>query len=401
MLYLLLSARHRPLLHRFKAGRQRSGNAPLWIHACSVGEVGVARELVAAWKKECPDVPVVLSVSTLSGLRLAHNNIPGITAMLAPFDVSYCVRGFLKRVKPCLLVLVETEVWPNMVRETRKKGISVVVVNGRLSPKKFPTYWRYRRLLPPVFSYLSHVGAQTQEYADKFAALGVQSGHISVTGNIKYNAVITDVSSEKRAAVRHQNGFSKKDRLILFGSTRPGDEAFAAQCWQALKGNYPDLRLIIAPRHMQRLEEALKPFEGEPVLRRSEVLKGRKDWHARVFFLDTLGELTDFYAASTLAVVGGSFFPGVEGHNPLEPAALGIPTLFGKYMGNFPDASAMLLAAGGAIQVNHPEELSDALKHLLDHPSDCDRISARGRKAILNNQGVVQRHVELLTEYLH
>lgn len=392
-LYLLLAARHRALLRRFGPWDACSEGAPVWMHACSVGEVNVARGLIQSLRKYKPDIPIVLTVSTLSGFALAQSFLPGGRTMLAPFDLRCSVRAFLRRTRPRILMLIETEIWPNLVRETRRMGIEVILVNGVISARKFARYRRYSWLMPPVFPWLSFAGTQDAVYAGRFAALGTSQSRIEVTGDVKFDAVATEVDMAVKDKLRRENGFSRQDQLLIFGSTRSGDESLAAQCWAQLKDDFPQLRLIIAPRHVHRVADMLAPFQNEPILYRSEILAGNRNWHARVFALDTLGELPLFYAISTVAVIGGSFFPGVEGHNPLEPAALGTPTVFGPYMGSFPVAVSVLLEANGAFQIHKTEELAPLLRRLLADGSLRNRIGSLGRRAILKNRGAAQRNI--------
>lgn len=400
-IYLLFSRKYRPLLRRFfPAVPALDGGQLVWVHACSVGEVFVAKVLIRGLREDVPSAEILLSVSTLSGLEIARKTLPDVQVTLAPMDLACTVRRFVKKLRPAILVLLETELWPNLIRETRRQNVPVIVVNGRISPGKFPKYRKYSWILPPVYSLLNHVAAQEEVYRHRFTALGVPEARVSITGNLKCDGVATEVSEDKRQALRKEYGFADTDRIVVFGSTRPGDEALAYSCWETLKQDYHDLKLVIAPRHLQRLEEGVGAFKGERIILRSAMLTGKRNPDARVMFLDTMGELAGMYSLCQVAVIGGSFFPGVEGHNPLEPAALGVPTLFGPYMGNFPDAASLLVAAGGAFQLSSSEELAPFLKKLLDNPDLGIRTGQAGREAVIRNQGSVVRCVELIRGYL-
>ena len=276
----------------------------------------------------------------------------------------------------------------------------VLILNGRISPRKFPKYLRYRHLLPPVYSLINHVGAQEEVYLHRFQALGIPGERITITGNLKFDGVATEVEKSHKDLIRLENGFSESDRILVFGSTRTGDETLAAACWNALKDDYPDLKVVVAPRHLQRVEEVVAAFSGTVLSRRSEIKSAGICGRGRVLVLDTMGELGGMYAVATIAVIGGSFYPGVEGHNPLESAALGVPTVFGSFMGNFPDAAALLTGAGGAVQASGPEELVALLKRLLDDVEYSRHIGECGRRAILRNQGASERSVALIDRYL-
>ncbi|MBN2307667.1 MAG: hypothetical protein JXR94_01775 [Candidatus Hydrogenedentes bacterium] len=396
---LALSSRHRPLLRRFAPPVPPLPERPIWIQACSVGEVSVAKSLLGALRERWPDTPVLLTCSTVAGRAQADSACADVARAWFPFDHALSVRRFIRQARPRALVLVETELWPNVLRGARRHGVPVVIVNGRLSDKHFPRYRRFRRWLRPALRCITAAGMQNQEYAGRLAELGVDPGAIHVTGNTKFDGVATDVPAETRARLRAENGFQEDQPILLFGSTRPGDETLASQCWRELREEFPALRLVIAPRHLKRLDEATAPFD-EPLLFRSQVREGRAPAGERVLILDTMGELVAFYASATVAVIGGSFFPGVEGHNPLEPAALGVPTVFGPYMRNFVDPARVLVEGGGAEQVARPDELAGALRVLLRDPERRAAMAARGRAAVLANRGAIGRNLDVLEAVL-
>lgn len=396
--WLACHRRYRPLLKRFAPPvPDFSGQRPFWVHACSVGEVNTARELLAALQRRWPNVPVLLTVSTLSGYELAKGiNVP---LTWCPFDPACLVRHFVRRLDPRALLVIETELWPNLYRETRRCGAPVILVSGRLSDKHYPRYTRLRPLLKPVLDQLSAAGMQNDEYAQRLIALGVDATRVCVTGNIKFDNVRTAVDAATLASLRTDIGLAAGQPVLLFGSTRPCDEALAARCWQALRETFPALLLVIAPRHLDRLTEALAPFEGQRLLRRTETLAGKRLAGERVLVLDTVGELATFYGLATVAVVGGSFHPGVNGHNPLEPAGLGVPTVFGPYMRNFDDPARELVRYGGALQVD-AGGLLKALKRLLSDEQERNNMAAGARKAVEVNRGAVGRTLDLLETVL-
>jgi len=397
--YLLLRPKYRPLLGRFwpdiplpPAGQRRR---PLWLHACSVGEVNIARPIIKAIKNRWPDLPVLLTVSTISGRNLARDILPQIPLTWLPFDHPACVKPFRRKLDPLALVLLDTELWPCLINSLRLAGVPVILANGRISDKHFPRYMRAAPLLRPVVSEISAAAMQNQEYASRIVDLGARPECVCVCGSTKFDGVRDSIDPEKVAALRAECGFGPADPVIVFGSTRPGDEALAAACWASLRDAFPDLRLVIAPRHLDRLEEATAPF-SEPIKRRS---RAGVNSGARIFFLDTVGELVDFYALGTIAVIGGSFSPGVNGHNPLESAALGVPTVFGPYMRNFIDPARELVAHKGAVQTN-PGELNEVLRRLLENPQDRAALAQNGREAVRKNRGAIQRTLDLIEPFL-
>jgi 3-deoxy-D-manno-octulosonic-acid transferase len=395
--WLALESKHRRLLGRFAPPVPVSHRRPFWVQACSVGEVGTAKQLIMAMRQRWPEIPVALTVSTVSGYDLAEAACQDVALTWFPFDHPYVVRRFVRGLAPRALILIETEIWPNVLREAHRAGAAAVLVNGRLSDKHIGRYQRFGSLFRRVLSYLSAAGMQNEEYAERLKSLGADPARVHVTGNTKFDGVMTEIDAARLVCLRREIGFIPGQPVVIFGSTRPGDETLAATCWRTLRNSFHSPRLVVAPRHPERVEEAISAFD-EPVLRRSETSQGRSPAGERVIVLDTVGELATFYALATVVVIGGSFFPGVNGHNPIESAALGVPTVFGPYMRNFIDPARELLARGGAVQVDRPEGLLPVLTRLLTDEQERTRIGARGRKAVLANQGATERNLDLLAQ---
>jgi 3-deoxy-D-manno-octulosonic-acid transferase len=309
------------------------------------------------------------------------------------------VRNFLERLRPSALLLIETEIWPNILRECRRSRVPVALLNGRISDKHFPRYARWRKWLRPVIRQLSAACVQNSEFADRLAYLGMEPHDIHVTGNTKFDAVTTVRDETKAGQLRRELGFESDCPVLIFGSTRAGDDALAARCWQELQKTVPRLRLIVAPRHVDRLQETLVHF-NESILLRSQVVVGKAPSGERIVIVDTLGELVSFYAIATVAVVGGSFYPGVNGHNPLEPAALGVPTVFGPYMRNFADPARELVNAGGARQVASDAPLPAVIYELLANAKQGLEMAAHAKEAILRNQGAIERTLQYIEPVL-
>jgi 3-deoxy-D-manno-octulosonic-acid transferase len=387
------------LAERFKPLLSPGLAQPVWIHACSLGEVNTALPLFRAAREYFGEEAVLLTASTLTGRDRAQQ-VAGRQSAFFPMDHPRSVRRFLDELKPRMLVLLETELWPNVLRECTRRDIPVLVVNARLSDKHFARYKRIQALAAPMFRQITAVGAQTQEYADRFIALGVPPAHVEVTGNLKFDAAPTEVPQMQRAKLRAACGIPENAPVLVFGSTRPGDEALASACWATLREEYPGLHLVVAPRHIERRDEVRAHF-GEPVLLRSEVKEGtRQAAGERVLLVDTVGELTQFYAAGSLAVIGGSFYPGVEGHNPIEAAALGALPVFGPHMRNFSEPAALLLAEGAAIQVPCAEDLYETLSALIRDTLALRQMGTLARRVVLDHQGATQRNLRLLQHTL-
>ncbi len=399
-LVLVVRGRHRALLRRFWPEAPPSTSAPqfasgsIWVHACSVGEVRTALPIANALRQRFPGAPLVITVSTVTGRALALESFQGIASVTwLPFDHPWLTRRFVRRLAPRLLLILETELWPALIRECAAAGVPVAIVNGRISDKHLA---RYRRILPLMRTFvprISAAGVQSETYRGRFIEFGLDAGRILVTGNTKFDGAPEPIPNESLSALRAQCGFGADDRVVVFGSTRPGDEARAASCWRELRGAYPSLRFVIAPRHLDRADEAAAAF-GEGVARRSA---GVYRSNARILLVDTLGELIHFYAMSDVAVIGGSFSPEVQGHNPIEPAALGVPVLFGPRMRNFADAAELLVSGGGARRVADDDELVKNLRALLNDHSTRVEMGQRARNVVVENRGAIARTLDFLS----
>lgn len=390
----------RPLLHRFDAQMPAEAAGGIWIQACSVGEVNTALPLLRALRDRFPNLPLLITASTVTGHQQAERLANGLCATAwFPFDHPAIVRRCMEQLRPRLLILLETELWPNIILEARRAGVPVMVANGRISDRTHARYRRLQRWMRPIFGGLSTVAAQSARHAERYIALGANAGTVHDVGNLKFDGVRTAADARARTRLRAEVGIPPESPVLIFGSTRPGDEALASACWSILREEQPSLRLIIAPRHLDRVAEIARLF-GEPVLLRSAQKAGQRVAGERVLLLDSLGELNDFYALANMAVVGGSFYPGVEGHNPMEPAGLGVPTIFGPYMSNFLEAAEALVESRGAIQVACPEDLYAALSGLLADAAEQRQMGTRARKTVLDRQGAVQRTVELIAGFI-
>ncbi len=364
----------------------------LWLQVCSLGEVNAARPLVEAIRAEIPECPLLISTSTGSGQERARELYGEEHVTWFPFDTSTAVRCFLEALQPKALILFETELWPNVLANCKTRGIPVLLANGRLSDKHQTRYARYRFWYGPLVRELTTACMQDPRYAKRLEALGVSSSRIHVTGNIKFDAVSTAIAPRERQRLRTLWGLRDEEKVLLFGSTRPGDEDLASACWATLREEFPHLKLVLAPRHLERVQEAVSPF-SETVVLRSALRQHEGQRAARVYVLDTLGELSAFFGVANVVVMGGSFYAGVNGHNPLEAAALGVPTVFGPYMSNFEEAARVLVAAGGSTQVSCPEDLYLTLSTLLGDPARQRQMGTAARRTVLDNQGAVGQTV--------
>lgn len=386
--WLGIDPTRRPQLRRFQPDVPQV-HAPIWVHACSVGEVNTALPLVRAIQQRWPDRDIVLTASTPTGHAFARDRSPVPVAWF-PLDHPLSVNGFFERLQPSALLLVETELWPGVLSRAHRLGVPVALISGRLSDAHARAYARSRRLWQAVLRPLAAAAMQSQLHADRIAALGVPPDRIRVTGNIKYDALPEKLSPAERERLRSSLGIAPDAPVVVFGSTHPGDEALAADCWRGLRGRFPGLRLIVAPRHLDRVEAAGRELGAVPHVRRSTI-SGASDRDAGVILLDTHGELGRVYAIADVAVMGGSLHPGVDGHNPLEPAAQGVVTIVGPHMRNFRDITAQLLECGSAVQIPGPGSLCAAIGPMLDDRAATAQRGASALEVLAANRGAIER----------
>jgi 3-deoxy-D-manno-octulosonic-acid transferase len=368
----------------------------VWFHAVSVGEVLLLRPLVAEMQRRRPRWDIVISTTTQTGHAVARRTFPDLVTFFAPLDFSWAVRRSLSRVRPTVLALVELELWPNWVRAAKAAGAKVAVVNGRLSERSHRGYRRIRPLLAPTLRRLDLVAVQDEEYAARFADLGVDERRIRVTRSIKYDGLESDRNNPKTLALRKDLGLHPADLVFVAGSTMEGEESAALAAYESARAEYPGLRLVLVPRHLERAERVARWLETQGVrcIRRSRpetqpgvTRRASADAPAPVVLVDTLGELGGVWGLADIAFVGGSLLPGRNGQNMMEPAAYGATVLFGPYTSNFREAVEGLLARGGALRVSDAADLARAVKSALDDPERAARQGAAGRAFVLAQNG--------------
>ena len=385
---------------------RREGEArSLWVHAVSVGEVLTAAPLVEALGGAFDGWDVSMSVSTPTGFDAARKRLPGTKVFYAPFDLSPLVARTFSRRRPDALVLLELEVWPNFLLEARRRGVPVLIANGRLSGGSSDRYSRTGFLGRWLFSMVDRVAAQNEAYADRFKELGVEPGRVEVLGNLKHDREV-GVSAADAAELRAGLGWSEGELVMVGGCTHPGEESILLGILSRLQGEHPGLRLVLAPRHVERLagETPAGWIPPDDTERSFTMWSG---WQAgagealgdSVLVVDTVGDLERIYSIADLAVVGGSFVPH-GGHNVLEPASLSRAVLFGPHTANFEDEVSLLLAGRGGILARDPEELEKALAELLGNAEEREEVGQRAGETFSGLSGAVERHVEWIERAL-
>ena len=372
----------------------------IWLHAVSVGEVQACAPLVGALRRRHPQLPLTVTTFTPTGAARARALVGHLASVrYVPYDLPGAVRRFLRRVEPQLAVIFETELWPNLYRECRRRRVPLVLASARISERSLGRYRHLGALFRDAVSGAALVAAQGEGDAARFRALGASADNTHVTGNLKFDFELPEGLAERGRQLRLAMGRGRP--VWVAGSTREGEEAAVLEAQRRVLATHPGALVVIAPRHPARCAEVAQQLTqaGVRFIRRSDGGVPDPGDDVSVLLLDTLGELLDFYAAADLAFVGGSLSP-VGGHNLLEPAALGLPVLTGPHNFNAPDVAQLLIARGAATVVHNAGELGAAVSGLLADGAERERIGALGRASVEGSRGALGRLLELIEPLL-
>jgi 3-deoxy-D-manno-octulosonic-acid transferase len=377
-----------------------SGKRVFWIHAVSVGETRAAIPLVKGLKTAYPDCAVMISNVTETGHAIAETVREADLCLFFPFDLSWAVRRVLRQVRPALIIIVETEIWPNFVRLGKRAGIPIVLVNGRLSDRSFPRYRRVSLLMRPLLQHFSGFCMQSDLDAERIRQLGAAANLIEVTHNLKFDMQASIPDAEEGSSHRREFHLPEDCPVWVAGSTHAGEEEQVVAAYKNLVGRGRQLVLVLVPRHPERcrlVAEMLTQAGLSFVLRSGLHREGadRRLGPGTVLLGDTLGEMLKFYSAADLVFVGGSLVP-IGGHNVLEAALVRKPVLFGPHMHNFKEISGLLLAAGGGIQVADGEALAAAVERLLDDAPLRARMAENGHLLLQAHAGATARTLRVI-----
>ena len=377
------------------------GEASIWIHAVSVGELLTARPLIAGLRQRHPELRIFVSTTTMAAQQLARRSMGDADAVFYfPFDLALVVRRTLDLVKPKLFLMMETEIWPNLLRECRARGVRAAVVNGRLSARSFPRYRLARGFFRRVLADIDAFCVQSEESARRFVEIGAQPERVTVTGSLKFDSLEPAASAGAQARPRDRVlryfRFAPSRPVFVAGSTMKGEEAMVLRVFRRLKTAQPAAVLVLAPRHPERFGEVvqLSQQEGFRTARRSD-LPIDAEPRADVVVLDTIGELATVYQLGTVVFVGGSLVP-TGGHNVLEPAVFGRPVVFGPHMQNFAEIAAAFLANGAGVQVSDEGALEDQVLGLMTDPVRRARLGAAARALVEANRGAKEKTLAVL-----
>jgi 3-deoxy-D-manno-octulosonic-acid transferase len=371
----------------------------VWLHAVSVGEVQACAPLVVALARRHPQLPLTVTTFTPTGAARARALIGHLaTVRYVPFDLPGAVRRFLGRVEPRLAIIFETELWPNLYRECRRRRVPLVLASARLSERSLGRYRRLGALFTDAVSTARIVAAQAEGDAARFRALGAAPDSTHVTGNLKFDFELPEGLAERGRRLRAQ--YAPGRPMWVAGSTHEGEEAAVLEAQRQVRASHADALVAIAPRHPARFAQVAQQLAqaGVAFERRSDGGDAH-DSGAEVLLLDSLGELLEFYAAGDVAFVGGSLV-SIGGHNLLEPAALGVPALTGPHNFNGPEVAQLLISRGAARMVHNPRELGAAVSSLLADPGERERMGALGRGSVEASRGALGRLLELIEPLL-
>jgi len=384
---------------RFALDRQSLHRADLWVHAVSVGEVRAATPLILAILERSPSLCIVVTTMTPTGADQLRKSLQDkVRHCYAPYDYPGAVARFLARVRPSLLIVLETEIWPNIVTACYRHDTPVIFTNVRMSARSHRGYRYLHSLIAPVLANISAFGVQSRADAERIIDLGGDASRVTVTGSIKFEVQLSPSLREVALVERRQWGSDRE--VWVAGSTHDGEEEMLLAVYDEVKRQHPKLLLVLAPRHPERFAAVVRLCRraGYTVVRRTEQ-QGAVPHNTDVYVADTMGELPMFYSASEVAYVGGSWTP-VGGHNILEVCAVGVPVLFGPYMFNFSEISQIVLQRQAGRQIKSPNELAAVLHEYLDDANLRFATGEAGRVVVEENRGALQHTKTLLEPYL-
>jgi len=384
---------------RFGGGPQINSSKPIiWIHAVSVGEVEACRPIANALRKEYPNHQLLITTMTPTGsARVKAIFSDSVAHCYLPYDIPFAIKRFLNKTNPTFGIIMETEIWPNLLSTNHKRNIPLFLANARMSERSAKGYSRFANFTKETLQNLSVIAAQSSEDKKRLQSLGAESNRVHVIGNLKYEINLAPSLAEQANSMRAI--WDNNRPVLIAASTHEGEEEMVLNASRQIRSNYPELLVIIVPRHPERFDRvaALAHKSGFKTLRRSEMKPCPSD--IQILLVDTMGELPLFYAASDVAFVGGSLVPH-GGHNLLEPAALGRAVLTGPHFFNFQEITQQFLTAGAALEIADTQALADTTIKLLNTPETRTEMGEISLKLIAKSQGASGRLVNLIKYHL-
>lgn len=377
--------------------KSRPGEHDLWIHAVSVGEALAAQPVVAKILAQRPETSIVFTTTTLTGQGQARRLYPEATVTYFPFDFAFSVRRFLDHHRPRVFATLETEIWPNVTRIARQRGLRLILANGRISDRSLPRYRAFRLVVGSVLRKYDRILAREETDRDRFVAIGAPAEIVEVSGNVKFDYEPDETPLEIGPVL--ETLFAGR-KVVVLGSTMEGeDEVLLPEVERLLAEHHAFV--VIAPRKPERFELVADLLATSPLrfVRRTELDPEKPVPETDVLLLDTFGELARVYRYATVAFIGGTLVPK-GGHNPIEPAAAGVPVCFGPSMSNFREIAQVFLRNEAAIEVRDASEVLDFFGAMLDNTSMRNQWGERARHTVLQNRGASERTARRIVELL-
>jgi len=387
--------------YRLGIANKKKNATRIWIHAASVGEVSAAASIIEELYKSIPNCEIIFSTTTRHGLSFANKSIGSrfLYLVYAPLDFIVSVRKAIRFFKPDILIYIETEIWPNWLAEAHRMGVKTAIVNGRISTRSINRYIKIKPLFKKILSRVDTFSMIRPEDARRIKLLGASKKRIQVNGNSKYDLLIKqaipDFEKKFKAFLNRENWKT----VLVAGSTRNQEEKIILDVYQKICRIFPETKLIIAPRHVERAPyiKKLVNKNGLNCLLRTEI--GENAEQANILIMDTIGELMTVYSIAAVVFCGGSLVP-LGGHNILEAAVWGKPVLYGPFMDDFLDARDLLEKTGGGISVMNGRELTEKILDILANPEKAKRLGDAAREAVLSNKGAGKRHAAAIRNVL-
>jgi 3-deoxy-D-manno-octulosonic-acid transferase len=377
---------------------KKRGKKRIWIHALSVGEVLSTRPLIQAIKNRYPDIHMVLTVKTSQGMKVARQEVADEVddILFMPLDYKGAIAKIAGAIDPSIFILVETDIWPGIISWLKNRGIKIILVNGRVSPRTFRGYKKFRFYFSRILNDIDLLLMQSELDSARMEATGVSPGKIKTAGNIKFDQEWKPMDDEEHDKWLKLLGLNPEAKIFVAGSTHEGEEEPILNTYKRLLGRYPELILIIAPRKPERVKEiqSMGNSMGLKIMKRTGLNNGGQAKY-NVLILDTIGELGRIYGLAAISFVGGSLVP-IGGHNLLEPASFGCPVLFGKHTHNFVLMSELLLEHNGGKRIENSEDLYLTSKELLGSPEKLEEMGRNARTFVQANSGAVNRVIDFI-----
>lgn len=371
----------------------------IWIHAVSVGEIGVALKFMQEYRKKYPQSLFVLTTNTSTAHELARKKLAERDLLLYfPLDFPPIVKTVLNRINPSRLILIECEIWPNLIREAAKRAIPIAIINGRISKNSFRGYRKLRPLTRQVLAKVDTICARGEKDLEHFIALGASRERVHLCGSLKFDVAEADRHGRKRATqILKRAGISANAKILLGGSTWPAEEALLLDTYTKLKERIPELALVLVPRHFERAPEVVEILKSRELnfVQRSSIETNSKS--AEILLVDSTGELMDFYASANVVFIGKSLAQNHGGQNPIEPALLGKPIIVGPNMENFPVVMSCFRKADAILQIEDGEQLLPSVEKLVQDSDFALSMGVRAANLVESQRGVMRKTVQLLS----